>query len=51
MDALRIRFERLYRSVHGNKHSMSRTYLGYADPSVDSAYFFWKSGIETGAGV
>jgi hypothetical protein len=45
-EGIRIRFERLYRSVHGDKHDMSRTYLGYEDAAVDRAFFFWLEGRE-----
>lgn len=43
----RIRFERLYRSVHGNKHDMTRSYLGYQSEVVDRAFFFWLEGRES----
>ncbi|WP_312839310.1 hypothetical protein [Pantoea piersonii] len=39
-------FERFYRSVHGDKHSMARSHLGYQDDSVDRAFFFWLAGRE-----
>lgn len=45
-EAIRIRFERLYRSVHGDKHDLRRAYLGYRDESVDRAFFFWLAGRE-----
>ncbi|MEN4566096.1 hypothetical protein [Pantoea agglomerans] len=37
----RVRFERLYRSVHGDKHNLIRSHLGYQDATVDRALFFW----------
>lgn len=43
----RIRFERLYHSVHGDKHSMTRSHLGYQDETVDRAFFFWLEGRES----
>ena len=48
-DAQRSRFERLYRSMHGDRHDMTRTYLGYASEIVNRAFFFWQSGLESGA--
>lgn len=36
-EGIRIRFERLYRSVHGDKHDMRRTYLGYRNETVVEA--------------
>lgn len=45
----RIRFERLYRSVHGNKHDMTRSHLGYQSEVVDRAFFFWLEGRESAA--
>ena len=48
-DAQRSRFERLYRSMHGDRHDMTRTYLGYASEVVNRAFFFWQSGLESRA--
>ncbi|WP_418156830.1 hypothetical protein RA290_05695 [Pantoea agglomerans] len=44
-----IRFERLYRSVHGDKHNLTRSHLGYQDAIVDRAFFFWLEGRESAA--
>ena len=40
-DSIRNCFERFYRSVHGDRHSMTRSHLGYQDEVVDRAFFFW----------
>ncbi len=48
-EGIRIRFERLYRSVHGDKHDLRRTYMGYRDAVVDRAFFFWLEGREGAA--
>lgn len=48
-ESTRIRFERLYRSIHGDKHDMTRSYLGYQDDAVDRAFFFWLEGMESAA--
>ncbi|MDJ0087683.1 hypothetical protein [Pantoea allii] len=45
----RILFERLYRSVHGDKHELTRSHLGYQDATVDRAFFFWLEGMESAA--
>ncbi|WP_190316356.1 hypothetical protein [Pantoea sp. M_5] len=45
----RIRFERLYRSIHGDKHNLTRSHLGYQDAVVDRAFFFWLEGSESAA--
>lgn len=45
-ERIRRSFERFYQSVHGNKHSMSRSHLGYQDEVVDRAFFFWLAGRE-----
>ncbi|WP_312836661.1 hypothetical protein [Pantoea sp.] len=46
-ESLRTRFERLYRSVHGDKHDMTRSHLGYREEVVDRAFFFWLEGRES----
>ncbi|MCZ4057818.1 hypothetical protein O3W44_00165 [Pantoea sp. LMR881] len=48
-ESIRSRFERLYRSIHGNKFSLVRTHLGYQDAVVDRAFFFWLEGRESAA--
>ncbi|MDN4131891.1 hypothetical protein [Pantoea ananatis] len=45
----RSRFELLYRSVHGDKHNLTRSHLGYQDAMVDRAFFFWLEGMESAA--
>lgn len=45
----RMRLERLYRSVHDDKHSLTRSHLGYQDAIVDRAFFFWLEGRESAA--
>ena len=45
-ESTRIRFERFYRSVYGNKHEMTRSHLGYREEIVDRAFFFWLAGRE-----
>lgn len=47
-DQRRSQFERLYRSIHGEKHNLTRSYLGYENPQVNSAFFFWSLGLELG---
>lgn len=46
-ESARIRFERFYRSVHGDKHNLTRSHLGYQDAIVDRAFFFWLEGLES----
>lgn len=48
-EGIRIRFELLYRSVHGDRHDLRRTYMGYRDAVVDRAFFFWLEGREGAA--
>ena len=45
-ESIRSSFERFYHSVHGDKHSMTRSHLGYQDEVVDRAFFFWLAGRE-----
>lgn len=45
-ESIRSSFERFYHSVHGDKHSVTRSHLGYRDEVVDRAFFCWLAGRE-----